>query len=724
MMRQGKSLVGTAGRFALGLAATVAVAALVVPHAGASPEGDAADAIDQAWQAAGGAESPVGSRDGDVFQVGAGYGEKFSEGKIFYTPETGAHLIYGDILNKYESLGGPADSDLGFPTINEVAGLVGNDSRVSTFSASDKPAIFWTPDTGAWAVRGALNVAWDKLGGSAGDLGVPVEDERYNGDVVSQKFTGGELSFNTASKTFTSEPPSFAEKLGGLEVPTDPTTLINQAWRATGGLGGPLGARQGEQTTVGDGGAAQGYANGKIFYSPATGAHAVTGAILSKYESLGGPTGDLGFPVGVEAEGGVPNSRVNAFSAPDKPVIFWTPDNGAIVVRGALNAAWDKLGGATGALGVPTGEESVQGDTVTQAFSGGELSWNSATKEFSSKPASLAASLSGLEVPDSMGQTPGATAPAGKSAKTSGWHWWWLAIIIPVVLLLGLLALWAQRRGRAHDVTDHYGKAAGEGPVRSRYQGQDSVEGARSSGTDWAAPTAGAGTLDEDTSFDGDEDAIDTAPTRIPSRSSLTDFESSDSEPDLDWGSDAESGRHTADGGASMWRLDLDEIAVPRRRHSAEPSPSWWNGAEESREELDDRGGEAELEYHEDFVEEVTVSAEETEPSGDLFGAAQDAEPGDRESEDRDSGDWQSGDRESDDWESEETVEVHEPWRPAIHLPLADPYRAPDGYVIKANTHSGLYYTPESALYDNTLPEVWFATEELARANGFVKAPE
>ena len=65
-----------------------------------------------------------------------------------------------------------------------------------------------------------------------------------------------------------------------------------------------------------------------------------------------------------------------------------------------------------------------------------------------------------------------------------------------------------------------------------------------------------------------------------------------------------------------------------------------------------------------------------------------------------------------------------DPWRPPIHLPLADPYQAPEGYYIKGNTHSGLYYTPESALYDNTIPEVWFASEDLAQANGFVKAPE
>jgi uncharacterized protein with LGFP repeats len=67
---------------------------------------------------------------------------------------------------------------------------------------------------------------------------------------------------------------------------------------------------------------------------------------------------------------------------------------------------------------------------------------------------------------------------------------------------------------------------------------------------------------------------------------------------------------------------------------------------------------------------------------------------------------------------------VDDPWRPAIHLPLSDPFQAPEGYVIKGNTHSGLYYTPESVLYDNTIPEVWFASEELAQANGFVRAPE
>ena len=247
------------------LAAAMLVApAAPAPVALASPESDASEAIDQAWNAAGGADSPVGGKDGDVYAVGNGYGQKFTGGKIFFTSETGAHLIYGAILDRYESLGGAADSDLGFPNISEVAGLVGPDSRVSTFSASDKPAIFWTPDTGAWSVRGAINAAWDKLGGSAGRLGVPVADERYDGDVVSQKFTGGEISWNRATNSFTSDPAELAESLTGLQVPLDPTTLINLTWRASGGLGGPLGARQGDQTAIGDGGAAQGYSGGKM----------------------------------------------------------------------------------------------------------------------------------------------------------------------------------------------------------------------------------------------------------------------------------------------------------------------------------------------------------------------------------------------------------------------------------------------------------------------------
>ena len=60
--------------------------------------------------------------------------------------------------------------------------------------------------------------------------------------------------------------------------------------------------------------------------------------------------------------------------------------------------------------------------------------------------------------------------------------------------------------------------------------------------------------------------------------------------------------------------------------------------------------------------------------------------------------------------------------RPTIHLPLEDPYQMPDGYPIKASPRFGLYYTPGSDLYHDTLAEIWLSSEEAAVANGFVKA--
>ena len=67
MTRLGNGLTRTARRLALGVAATAAAAVLVAPLALATPESDAADAINSAWNAAGGSDSAVGSRDGDVY---------------------------------------------------------------------------------------------------------------------------------------------------------------------------------------------------------------------------------------------------------------------------------------------------------------------------------------------------------------------------------------------------------------------------------------------------------------------------------------------------------------------------------------------------------------------------------------------------------------------------------------------------------------------------------
>ena len=669
MTRQRTRLGSFAGRAAALLvsAGLMTATVLLAPRVVAEPEVDADAAITAAWETAGGGPAgPLGPKDGGVYPAGDGFGQNFAGGKIFYTPETGAHIMTGAILEKYESLGGPADSDLGFPTIDEGPGLAAN-SRNVLFSAPDNPVIFWTPDTGARVVRGAVNSAWDALGGSSGVLGVPTDDETTDGDVVSQSFTGGEISWNRQTRAFTTTPPELADQLGAVEVPSDATAAIAAARRAAGGALGPLGAEEGAQYAIGADGVGQNYAGGKIFYSPDTGANVVTGQVLAKYESVGGPTGDLGFPTASEADGGLaPQSAVVPFAAADEPVIFWTPDFGAVIVRGAMNAAWQKLGGATGELGAPKGDQTENGNVISQQFNGGSISWDKAENTFSTEPAALQSQLVGLEVPGAEPAQSPADAPEASTVAADGdkwytWRWWWLLGLIPVLGLIAVIAVAVLRNRRGRDDDDHFGgyddrfdehfdEPAHDGGYQDQdneYQDneyQDDRYEAPSELSPWASalapeeippyakrtadqpevhavePAEPADDFAEPPMFD-DEDAVDTAPTRIQ-----TPPPESEPEPEF----------------APEFEVDSAAVIpdVPSGRHAA-AAPA---------DEADDAG-----------------------------------------------------------WTS-------------MRLATTDRYRAPEGYPIKADTKTGLYWAPGSRGYRDTEAEIWFASEEFARANGFVRA--
>jgi uncharacterized protein with LGFP repeats len=643
------------GRVATGLLAIAAVG-LLAPIAGATPDTDADAAITAAWQANGGDTGPLGPKDGGVYQAGDGFGQNFPGGKIFFTPATGAHIMTGAILDKYQSLGGPADSDLGFPTIDEGAGRAA-DSRNTTFSASDNPVIFWTPATGAWVVRGAINAAWDKLGGSAGSLGVPADDEMYQGDVVSQKFTGGELSYDRKAKTFTTVPPELAGQLAGLQIPDDPTSAINAARRAAGGALGPLGAAQGPPYPIGADGLGQNFAGGKIFYSPATGANVVTGQVLAKYESVGGPQGDLGLPTSNEVDGGLATeSRMSSFAAKDQPVIFWTPDYGAVIVRGAMNAAWQKLGGATGSLGAPMADQTESGEVITQRFSGGVVSWDRSKKTFSTEPANLASALAGLQVPE---QAVPKAAPANPQASSTNgnkwfaWNLWWLLAIIPLLLVVGLVAV-AAMRNRRHGRDDEFDA--------------DDDEFGHGAGSDYDAVPAAAGHASE---------GVD------------------------DHAAELYDGRYGRDGLGSL-------PSTPAGRDYPQSSMSLRGAPEDGDEAVTTR---------------EPVLAPETIPTQETDAPQEDDEDPDKVDTaptrlptlvERDP---------LTDTGRHARIQVDEPApsRTSLHLPLDDPNRAPGGYPIKADTKSGLFWAPGSAHYDDARAEIWFASEELARTNGFVK---
>jgi uncharacterized protein with LGFP repeats len=672
------------GRAVLGLVALATAlgvcTALLAPVATASPLGEADDAMTAAWKDAGGDNSDLGAKQGEAYAAGAGFAQDFVHGKMFFTPATGPRSMMGAILEKYEALGGPAASDLGFPTMNEARGLAGPDSRVSTFSASDKPLIYWTADHGAFVVRGAINAAWDKLGSSGGALGVPVSDETYDGEVATQAFSGGKVSWNRLTKAFTTVPPNLASQLTDLQAPIDPTAAINMAWRASGGPSGPLGAKQGDQYPVGGDGLAQNFAGGKIFFSPATGANAVESDILARYESLGGPVGStLGFPIANEADGGLkPASRVSAFAANDNPVIFWTPDHGAFVVRGAIKAAWDKLLGPTGKLGAPVGDQTTNKDVITQKFAGGQIAWNQAKNTFSTQPANLASALAGLQVPGQ--KMPAGSAPTPGRGSSLNWHRLWLPVGVAAALLLlvGMALLVAARRRPR--------RAGGRKAEAARLGGGDEAgyEAVTESVSRWSPDADGDVKL---STLSDDYRALRPRTVRLPSQSAS------------DW---------TLPGRADL----VDEPLVDEIGDSAQFSDM----DEDLVEHLDEHFDEH-LDQH--LVEHLDEHADEPfDEDPDAVDTAPTRIPT--------PGEVRGGRHAAADAQAETThfaaATPIAPGQLAIHLPMDDPYQVPDGYPVKANASFGVYYMPDSKLYEDTLAEIWFATEEIAQANGFTKA--
>jgi len=153
-------------------------------------------------------------------------------------------------------------------------------------------------------------------------------------------------------------------------------TAIQVHYSQLGGAGGFLGAQTTGETGLPDG-AYAGYRNGVIYYSPATGAWEVHGAVLGTWSSLGAQNSSLGYPV--TDERGTPDGvgRYNVFA---RGSIYWSPASGAREVRGGIGAAWSRLGSQAGFLGYPVTNELAAADGVGRynVFQGGSVYYSPA----------------------------------------------------------------------------------------------------------------------------------------------------------------------------------------------------------------------------------------------------------------------------------------------------------------------------------------------------------
>jgi hypothetical protein len=200
---------------------------------------DASWAIRAEYAKLGGANGFLGRALGGMTAVpdGSGYSQTFQNGSIYWSWDTGAHEVQGAIRDKWLALRGPQrENGLGYPTTDEMDDGFGG--RVSHFQEGD---IDWSPATGAHEIHGAILEKWNDLRAHGFNLGHPTSDETDDG-------LGGRVSH---------------------------------------------------------------FQYGDIDWSPATGAHEMHGAILARWNDLRTKGVDLGHPI--SDEGGTSDHRSQQF---------------------------------------------------------------------------------------------------------------------------------------------------------------------------------------------------------------------------------------------------------------------------------------------------------------------------------------------------------------------------------------------------------------------------
>ncbi|WP_372460102.1 alpha/beta hydrolase-fold protein [Nocardia coffeae] len=229
------------------------------------------------------------------YQVAGGSAQDFHGGQVFWSPSAGAHPVAGAISGTYQATAGPA-GPLGLPVSDERP-LPDGHGRFQSFRNG---VIYWTPQTGAQVVRGAILEAWGKQGSERGPAGYPTgpETRTPNRDGVVQGFQNG--------------PMYFSAKTGAHRV----LGLILGKYAQLGFENSFLGFPIAEEQPVANAGRISRFEGGNIYWSPLSGAWAVrNGPIMDAWGRQGFEHGKLGYPISDEfpVPGGVQQNFQTGF---------------------------------------------------------------------------------------------------------------------------------------------------------------------------------------------------------------------------------------------------------------------------------------------------------------------------------------------------------------------------------------------------------------------------
>ncbi|MCP2291220.1 S-formylglutathione hydrolase FrmB [Nocardia amikacinitolerans] len=214
------------------------------------------------------------------YQVAGGVAQDFHGGRVFHSPESGAHAVGGMIGSGYQAAHGPA-GPLGLPTGGERA-LPDGRGRFQPFQHG---SLYWTPQTGAQVVRGAILDEWGAQGFERGPAGYPIAPEvkTPNKDGAVQAFEGGPFYYSAKTGV---------HRVHGLILGKYAQLGFENSW---------LGFPAAEELPLKDLGRYSRFEGGNIYWSPLSGAWAVrNGPMMDAWQSVGFENGKLGYPISDE----------------------------------------------------------------------------------------------------------------------------------------------------------------------------------------------------------------------------------------------------------------------------------------------------------------------------------------------------------------------------------------------------------------------------------------
>ncbi|MGJ7908960.1 hypothetical protein ACOQFL_21065 [Actinopolyspora sp. H202] len=341
------------------------------------------------WEETGGGAGPLGypTTDTTATPDNTGQYNHFeNNGSIYWSEQTGAHTIQGPIYDKWASTNwerGP----LGYPTTDTTA-TPDNTGQYNHFE--NNGSIYWSEQTGAHTIQGAIRDKWASLGWERGPLGYPTTDEQSAADGKGSYI---EFAGSDGGAIYSASEGSWIEEFGATHAVYG---AIYDKWMASGGVTGPLGYPiTDELVGYGDGSGRFNLFSGQnnmfamVAWSQPTQAHSLQGGIASKYLlEEGGPGGPLGYPTTDQRITPDGQASYNHFNGAGGSSIYFSKSvDRAHAVYGGIRDRWRQLGWERSYLGYPISDEmTTENGNRRVNFQGGYVIYYPETGEIVDRP--------------------------------------------------------------------------------------------------------------------------------------------------------------------------------------------------------------------------------------------------------------------------------------------------------------------------------------------------